>query len=331
MRITIQVAALCTLLSVSASAQLRGKLAIDSMGLHSVEQHEPCRGQLLTTASFFAAYRAARVVRPAELVGQPWVAVGYSDEKKKLNTRCKGLTRGPAFEVVLSFDSTFVDIDAIGHSPPGMESLRKTKRGERTFTFDDSGDDNLSLTCRMSARGTLLCMSAEKIASVDVELMRIPVDYAQRFSYYSPIGSIEAFIARSTRRVWIAAQSCVAPEFVSCMSGLDVVTRPILRQLDSSNDSTRFELRFTLIAQIAASEGGMFVLDGRTGQVVVDTLVALGPREPFNGWKLMHDSPRVPYHQDGGQLHTTLDVVRSFIRLPAEERTRLDAAAARVR
>ena len=105
----------------------------------------------------------------------------------------------------------------------------------------------------------------------------------------------------------------------------------MLRQLDSSNDSTRFELSFTMIAQIAASEGGMFVLDGRTGTVMIDTLVALGPRQPFNGWKLMHGSPRVPYRQDGGQLHTTLDVVRSFIQLSTGERARLDAAAARVK
>ena len=148
----------------------------DTVPLHSVPQHMPCRRQPVTYKAAVAEWETAAVPSPAASSGV-WAAIGFIGEEGSFN--CTGVVRGPAFEFVFDFTRDSVKVDMIGMP---LTSYQVTWRDALLVPLEDGGDYVRTYRCRQTARLTLLCI--EPRLQWVLEFARITVAPSQRASTY---------------------------------------------------------------------------------------------------------------------------------------------------
>lgn len=133
-----------------------------------------CSGQAKSISELRGAFRTAKAPKATDLTGT-WVAIGffgaYPNTAAEVN--CAGLNRGDRFEQAL-FIKADVAIPRFVGATGEERVIRRDRQGSVIFDVDFGGDAGPSYRCRLSPRGTFLCLI--DVYGQGVEFKRAPID-----------------------------------------------------------------------------------------------------------------------------------------------------------
>ena len=152
--------------ALPATAQSQNPVSVEAASevpQNSILQNAPCNDQPRSFAKLTASFQQGKVPLASQITGT-WVEIGdvwHTASENSLN--CSGLRRGSKFEFVLVVDGYSVAPHAIGMMPPlNVKIQLNHKKGSVDFPVNfgaDEGPD--SNRCRLTNRGTLVCLVAE--------------------------------------------------------------------------------------------------------------------------------------------------------------------------
>ena len=126
------------------------------MSMHPTPQNAPCADQPKSFGELINAFNAGQSPSPSQVSGV-WVAIGFMDDSSS-SLNCSGVTRGQTFEWVMIANQYSVEIDMLGVYDQ-MSILTPDNQDSLALPVDYQGDSAADYTCRLTSRGTLVCLA----------------------------------------------------------------------------------------------------------------------------------------------------------------------------
>jgi hypothetical protein len=145
-------------------------------------QSSVCQGQFTTLAEVIDAFGKGSLPAPSELSGS-WVAIGlfgaaFNHGREIALIDCEGLKEcGNTLEEVLLADGYTVTPYVFGTPETGRPEEAKPVLGALSFPIDFGGDASPVYRCRLTNRGTLICLTG--VYGEGREFKRTPVSLRQ--------------------------------------------------------------------------------------------------------------------------------------------------------
>jgi hypothetical protein len=139
--------------------------------LYSVHQYRPCPDQNQSLQAVSNSFTAGHLPSKSEIRG-PWVLIGIWDNKdSRPDLNCTGIMRGEILEWVMfgQGDSLMVNMA----STLLKSDLEPDGRGALMLLLDLQGDNNPTLRCRVTRRGTLVCLGSPYYVGAEFKRMGV--------------------------------------------------------------------------------------------------------------------------------------------------------------